>query len=236
VSPRGSAIRSIEEAGALRLPAELELTNLGPVRVLEPFAAGKMTVVYRGTLEGRAVALKVYKPAYVKKHSERHPVSLAEYEFTRNMAFWESPELSRYVVRPLGYLDTPGVSAIVQDLIDGELYYDLCLRRGGPLPGVFRHLERIVEYAHARELFDIDLHAMNVLVVREGGEEVPRLFDFNRVPFYLNPRNPLEALALRLGIINERSRDFKKLRQFHNFSKLLRRRSRFMAVDGGLDG
>ena len=226
-------MRRLPEASELGLPEELELTNVGPVRIIEPLAAGKMTVVYRGLLAGEIVALKIYKPEYVKKHAERHPVGLAEFEFTRNKAFRAHPELARYAVRPIGYLDTPGVSAIVQELARGEMYYDLCLRRGGPLPGVMRHLEKVVALAHDAGLYDIDLQALNVLVVEVGGEEVPLLFDFNRLPFYMHPRNPLERLALRLGIIDERFRDYKKLRQFHDFAKLRRRRSRFMTIEDG---
>jgi hypothetical protein len=211
------------------VPDELVIPSLGTVEPLERLAWGKVTTVYRARLGDRLVALKIYRPAYIHRHFERHGTNIAEYEYSRNQAFRASPELRRYAAEPLGYLHTPVVSAFVQELLDGEMYYDACLERGGPLLHVFDHLTRIVEYAHAVDLFDIDLHAMNVLVVDEGGEEVPKLFDFNRIPFYLHPRNPFEALALKTGIIDERTRDRKKLRQFHNFRKLLRRRSRFLS-------
>jgi hypothetical protein len=214
------------------VPDEVVIPELGAVRPLDRLARGKVTTVYRAHLGDRLVALKIYRPAYVRRHAERHSTNIAEYEYTRNQAFRASPDLRRYAAEPLGYLHTPSVSAFAQELLDGEMYYDACLQRGGPLVDVFDHLTRIVEYAHAVDLFDIDLHAMNVLVVDDGGEEVPKLFDFNRTPFYLHPRNPFEALALKTGIIDERTRDRKKLRQFHNFRKLLRRRSRFLSPEG----
>ncbi len=211
-------------------PDALTFPTLGTVRLLERIARGKVATVYRSTLDGRDVAVKVYRPRYVRRHSERHPVAIGEYEYTRNVAFRESPALARYVAEPIAYVDLPERSGFVQEMLHGETYYDACLRRGGPIAPVFAHIERIVDLSHARGLFDIDLHAMNVLIVEEGGEEIPKLFDFNRIPFYLHPRNPLEAAALRLGIIDERTRDRKKLRQFHNFRKLLRRRARFQSA------
>jgi len=215
------------------LPDEIPFPGLGTVRPVEKLAWGKVTTVYRAELDGRNVALKVYKPAYVRRHAERHPTNIAEYEYTRNLAFRASPDLRTYTAAPLGYVHTADVVAFAQELLEGEMYYDLCVSRGGPLEQVFAHLERIVEYAHSVDLFDIDLHAMNVLVVKEGGEELPKLFDFNRIPFYMHPRNPFEALALKTGVIDERSRDRKKLRQFHNFRKLLRRRARFLSPEVG---
>lgn len=215
------------------IPSEVTIPDLGTVVPLERIAWGKVTTVYRARLGQQIVALKVYKPDYVRRHDERHPLNIAEYEYTRNRAFRSSPDLRRYTAEPLGYVHSSTVSAFVQELLDGEMYYDVCVARGRPLEGVFAHLERIVGYAHALDLFDIDLHAMNVLIVEEDGEEIPKLFDFNRIPFYLHPRNPLEALALRLGVIDERTRDRKKLRQFHNFRKLLRRRSRFLSPGDG---
>ncbi|MFV1987225.1 MAG: hypothetical protein ACC682_08075 [Gemmatimonadota bacterium] len=202
--------------------------NAGTPRLLERLAWGKVATVYRATLQGQEVAVKVYRPRYVRRHAERHPVAIAEYEYTRNLAFRHSADLARYAAEPIDFLDSPSVSGFVQELIHGEMYYDACVRRGGPIDSVFTHIERIVDLAHARGLYDIDLHAMNVLIVDDGGEEIPKLFDFNRIPFYMDPRNPLEAAALRLGIIDERTRDRKKLRQFHNFRKLLRRRARFL--------
>jgi len=222
---------SLNEAASI--PRALTFPSAGTPRLLERLAWGKVATVYRATLEGHEVAVKVYRPRYVKRHAERHPVPIAEYEYTRNMAFRRSADLARYVAEPIDFVDSPSGSAFVQELIRGEMYYDACVRRGGPIDSVFSHIERIVDLAHARGLFDIDLHAMNVLIVDDDGEEIPRLFDFNRIPFYMDPRNPFEAAALRLGIIDERTRDRKKLRQFHDFRKLLRRRARFLTDPDG---
>ena len=94
--------------------------------------------------------------------------------------------------------------------------------------GLFDHVRRIVALAHAARLYDVDLHAGNVMVVEEpGGEAVPKLFDFNFIPFYVHPPNPLAALLFRLGIIDLRSRDLRKLERFHDFRRVERTLRRF---------
>lgn len=219
---RGGAVPGDPLGRAPAAPAGgvLPFTGLGPVAIEARIASGKVTTVYRARLADRVVALKVFRPRSVRRHASRHETGIAEFEFRRNSALWSTPGLRRYVAEPIAYLETPGISAVVQELLDGELYYHVSRRRGGRLERVFDHLARLVELAHAAGLYDLDLHALNVMVVREGEEEIPRLFDFNRIPFHERPRNPFEALALRLGILDRGSRDRRKLRQFHRFERL----------------
>jgi hypothetical protein len=48
---------------------------------------------------------------------------------------------------------------------------------------------------------------------------VPKLFDFNFIPFYVHPPNPVVWLALRLGLIDRTWRDRRKLGRFHDFTR-----------------
>lgn len=192
----------------------------GPLAVGPRLARGLVTTVYRADLDGREAVLKVFAPRSVRRHAERHRLGIAEFEHRRNAAFHSVPGLARYVAEPLGFVERADVCAVVQERIHGESYYALHRRRGARPPGVFERLERIVETAHAAGLYDLDLHALNVLVEAQGGEEIPRLFDFNRIPFHERPRNPLESLALRLGLVDRGSRDRRKLRQFHRYRRL----------------
>jgi hypothetical protein len=202
----------------------LELTALGEVRILERLDDGKVTTVYRADLRGSPVALKIFKPRSIRRHAGRSPLNIAEFEYRRNRAFFEAPGLARYVTRPIGYFHAPGVSAVVQELLRGKLYYHYHRTEGAEDPArleaLFAHIRRIVKLAHESELFDLDLHALNVMVVQEVGEPIPKLFDFNRIPFYEHPRNPLEALLLRTRLLDVGSRDRRKLRQFHDFRRL----------------
>jgi hypothetical protein len=80
------------------------------------------------------------------------------------------------------------------------------------------HLQEILRLSHEADLYDVDLHSMNVFVVREpSGEIVPRLFDFNLIPFTLRPQNPFVGWLLALGLVSKKSRDRRRLRAFHDF-------------------
>lgn len=203
----------------------LERAELCEVRVLDHLSDGQMTTVYRAELGGSPIALKIFEPHSARRHAERSPLDIAEFEYRRNRAFHEAPGLARYVARPIGYFDAPGISAVAQELLQGKLYYHHFHGANEPgaatrSDGVLGHIRRIVQLAHDAGLYDLDLHALNVMVVREGGETIPKLFDFNRIPFHEHPRNPIEALLLRVGLLDARSRDRRKLRQFNDFSRL----------------
>lgn len=216
---RGGASGWVDRGDGTLEPAELD-----EVRVLEHLSDGLMTRVYRAELRGSPVALKMFRPRSFRRHAGRSRLGIAEFEYRRNRAFYDAPGLARYVARPLGYFRAPEVSAVAQELLRGELYYDFHRKSGSRDPahpdGLLAHVRRIVELAHGAGLFDLDLHALNVMVVRERGETIPKLFDFNRIPFYERPRNPLEALLLRTGLLDAGSRDRRKLRQFTDFSRL----------------
>lgn len=201
---------------------ELALERLAEVEVLGPLGEGGKSTVYRAAWRGREVALKVYKARAVAHHARKHGQDIAAYEHERNRAFWSAPGLARYVAEPLGYLAAAEVSAFWQELLRGELYYFYYTRRNGQVPPqLFAHVRRMVELYHAAGLYDVDLHAMNVMVVEEpSGEPVPKLFDFNLVPFHVRPRNPFVALLLRTGLMDTRARDLRKLRRFHDFRRI----------------
>jgi hypothetical protein len=202
--------------------ADLALSHLGGTAIVGPLGEGGKCAVYRATWRGRDVALKVYKPQAVARHARNHGEDLAAYEHGRNLAFWSAPGLARYVAEPLGFVAGPEVSAFLQELLHGELYYFYHTRRNGQVDrDLFDHVRRMVHLYHAADLYDVDLHAMNVMVVEDGsGEPIPKLFDFNLVPFHVRPRNPLVALLLGAGLIGKRARDLRKLRRFHDFRRI----------------
>ena len=201
--------------------ASRALSLLGGTEILGPLGEGGKCAVYRAAWREREVALKVYKPEAVIRHARKHGENLAAYEHERNRAFWTAPGLARYVAEPLAFVARDEVSAFLQERLDGELYYFYYTRRNGRVdPELFGHLRRMVHLYHAAELYDVDLHAMNVMVVDERGGPVPKLFDFNLVPFHTRPRNPFVALLLRAGWIGKRARDLRKLRRFHDFRRI----------------
>ncbi len=198
---------------------------MGAIRLGERLGEGGRSTVIAGDWDGRPVAVKLYKPLALRRHARKHPVPLPQYEYERNLAFFRAPGLARHVAEPLGYFEGAGANAVVQERLDGELYYFRFTRSGGAVePELFRQVGDIVRLAHEAGLFDVDLHAMNVMVVpgAEGGP-VARLFDFNLIPFHVRPPNPWLGLLLRTGLMSPRARDLRKLRRFHDFGRVERK-------------
>ena len=199
----------------------LELTAVGDARVIRKIGEGVTCAVFLVEWQGREVVLKLYKAGAIERHHRLVGGELARYEYERNRAFHRAPGLARYVAEPLAYLTAPGLSAFVQECLIGPLYYRHHRDGGGRVDeALFAHVGEIVRLAHAAGLHDVDLHAGNFVVVRErSGELVPKLFDFNFIPFYVHPPNPVVWLALRLGLIDRTWRDRRKLGRFHDFTR-----------------
>jgi serine/threonine protein kinase len=202
----------------------LVLDRFCDLEILAKAGEGGRSTVYRARWKGEVVALKLYKADAVERHVAKHDTELARYEYERNLAFFEAPGLARYVARPLAYLATPSVSAFVQELVEGPLSYFWYRDHGADAALALRpHLEAILEGAHAAGLYDVDLHSMNVVVTDTPEGPLPKIFDFNLIPFHVHPPNFVVGWALRLGLLDVRSRDLRKLRNFHDFSRVERK-------------
>ncbi len=214
---------SIEPA---RVLGRLAGTSFAGIELDGKIGEGKRSVVYRGRWRDRDVSLKVYKPAEILRHARKHPLPLAEFEHRRNQAFYEAAGMAKYVAEPLGYLVEPDLQVSLQEYLDGEIYYFACRDNAGFISPRFREeLAELVRLSHQAQLYDIDLHAMNVMVDRHSGG--PKLFDFNQIPFHERPQNPLVALALKLGLLGRESRDLRKLARFDDFARIERKLVKF---------
>ena len=60
----------------------------------------------------------------------------------------------------------------------------------------------LVTLSHEASLYDIDLHAMNVMVDRSKG--TPKLFDFNQIPFTERPQNPVHRAGAQARVAGAR--------------------------------
>jgi serine/threonine protein kinase len=200
--------------------------QVGEVRIREKLGEGGRSIVYGGEWRGQQVALKVYKPEGIKNHIKRHPLNIAEFEFQRNKTIYELPGLSGYVARPLHYWANPEVCAMAQERLIGPLYYFYYLENNGKVsPGFKQHLRIIVDLAHDAGFYDVDIHAFNVIVDESSGEPIPKLFDFNLIPFHERPGLSMSKLLLTLGLTNKASRDERLLR---NFDKIARREKKLI--------
>ncbi len=222
--------RHDEPALEPRLAEErLRGTELEGVAISGTLGEGRRSTVYRASWRGREVALKVYKRTAIASHARKSAQPIADFEYSRNLQFYSVPGLDRFVARPLGFVVTPTVQAIAQEPIEGALYYFFQRDRGGEVPPALAlHLREILRLSHAAGLYDVDLHAMNVLVAREtSGEWIPKLFDFNLIPFTMRPQNPLVGWLLRWGLLSKESRDLRRLRRFDDFRHIERRLLKF---------
>jgi SAM-dependent methyltransferase len=199
--------------------------------ITEKLGEGKRSMVYRARWRGRDVGLKVYKPAAIANHARKHKLPLAEFEYRRNKAFFDARGMSNYVAEPLGFVVEPGFQMSVQECVDGEVYYFAQRDHAEFIsPRFMDDLTKLVTLSHEAKLYDIDLHAMNVMVDRENG--TPKLFDFNQIPFTERPQNPFVGLALKLGLLGRESRDIRKLARFNNFERVERKLLKFYDESG----
>jgi hypothetical protein len=211
----------------------LELSALGDVEIVGKLGEGVTCAVFDAHWKGRDVVLKLYKAGAIERHYRLLGEELVEFEWNRNRAFYDAPGLRRYVAEPLAYTMGPGIAAFVQEKLEGQLYYFDYVARGGLDAALYEQVKTIVRLSHEAELYDVDLHAGNLMVVRgPDGLPQPKLFDFNFIPFYIHPPNPFVALLLKLGVIDLRSRDLRKLKNFHDFRRFERKVKRFANTDG----
>lgn len=212
----------------------LQGTELAGAKIIGKYGEGRRSVVYRAEWGDREVALKVYKRTAIATHARKSPRPIAEFEYSRNLQFFEAAGLGRYVAQPFAFAVTPEIQAVAQEPVEGDLYYFVYRRGGETIPDSFMgHLQEILRLSHEAGLFDVDLHSMNVFVAREpSGELVPKLFDFNLIPFTMRPQNPFVGLLLALGLISKESRDRRRLRAFHDFRHVEDRLLKFYRMDG----
>jgi ubiquinone/menaquinone biosynthesis C-methylase UbiE len=208
------------------LKIKLAATPYAGLELMGKLGEGKRSMVYRARWRDREVCVKVYKPAAIAGHARKHELPLAEFEHRRNKAFFDAPGMAKYVAEPLGYVVEPGFQMSLQECLDGEVYYFAAREHAGIIsPRFMEDLAELLKLSHEAGLYDVDLHAMNVMVDRRTGG--PKLFDFNQIPFTERPQNPLVSLALKLGLLGKHSRDLRKLARFNDFDRVERKLLKF---------
>src|SRR4051812_43806510 len=205
---------------------KLKGTQYADLAITDKLGEGKRSMVYRARWRGRDIGLKVYKPASMANHARKHALPLAEFEHRRNKAFFEARGMAQYVAEPIGFVVQPGFQMSLQELVDGEVYYFAQRHHAEFIsPRFMDELTNLVARSHEAKLYDMDLHAMNVMVDRVKG--TPKLFDFNLIPFTERAQNPFIGLALKLGLLGPESRDLRRLARFNQFEYVERKLMKF---------
>jgi hypothetical protein len=146
-------------------------------------------------------------------------VSIAQFEYERNLAFYNIPDLRRYVAQPLRAFGSGDGCAegFAQQLVHGRRLRELAKETGYVPAATVAILRQIIESATAAGLYDIDLCAKNILVREEPDVWYPILFDFNLMPQYLHAPNPWVAFLYWAGIRKRSFRDYRHLRNLEDW-------------------
>ena len=160
------------------------------------------------------LVIKRYRPEAIAKHAALADLPLAEFEFRRNLACFSVPGLEQNVARPVAYHVGKDGQWVIQQRLKGEL----CLDSSGnwsteQWSSLRERLLELVVCAHDAQLYDLDLHPGNIMLVDSGTRQEPLLFDFNLVPFTERRKLTLDGMLYRLGLMDATYRDLRRLRK-----------------------
>jgi hypothetical protein len=195
--------------------ADLSSTVFTDLMWLGRIGSGCRCVVFEGRRRNERIVIKVYRQAAIEKHLRRIGGSIAQYEYARNVACYSIPHLKHFVAKPVGVIALPGAEVFLQEHVHGEDLESYCeAATPAARRAVLATIEMIVARAHDAGLFDLDLQPNNIIVTQGlQGEPHPVLFDFNKVPYHLQPPNALAAASVRFGLSGPQSRDLRYLRR-----------------------
>ncbi len=200
--------QALERRRSLQLPDEID--------VVDYLGSGARSHVFRASLDGDDVIVKVYREEAVEKYARRYGVDIAEFEYGRNRALYDLEPIRRHVARPYRLHPRAGehTHSIVQEYIGG-LSLGAVIKEVKHLPDELLEAGyRVIRTAEACGIHDLDISSGNVRVVDVDGERVLKLYDFNLMPQHLAPPNPFVWLALRLGLRRKSHRDYRNLRKW----------------------
>ena len=75
--------------------------NLVPVSLA---GEGRRSATFEAKYHNEVIALKVYRKEFIQKYQQRYGLNIAQFEFTRNQAFYALEELRPYAARPIKVL------------------------------------------------------------------------------------------------------------------------------------
>jgi predicted Ser/Thr protein kinase len=181
---------------------------------------GRRSVTFKASYRGEIVALKVYREEFVQKYQQRYKLNIAQFELSRNEAFFAVGSLRSYAARPITVLgiDDDYSLCFLQEFIDGPSLVELAEKNQGLPQSVLDAGRIICEQAEASGLHDLDLFYKNILCRQQNGVWLPVIHDFNLVPQYQFPPNPILALAYLTGIRKKSHRDWRCLQGWQDWS------------------
>lgn len=197
----------------LNLPEDVEVREL--------LGQGGRAWVFKAKLDEKDVVVKVYDKGVADKYLERYNVDIAQFEFDRNKALFEISEIREYVAKPYRIYSSSSqyVHSIIQEHVSGTILERLINELGHLPKEVLDAGRTIVKHAEKYGLHDLDISAGNLMVNKSSGIWKPKLYDFNIMPQYLFPPNPIVGLGYKLGIRKKSFRDYRSLKNWERRGK-----------------
>ena len=198
-----------------------KLTLPEDIEIIEFLGEGGRALVYKAKLEGNTVAVKAYRKDVVEKYREKYAVDIAEFEFQRNQGLYSLDKIKPYIAKPyrLYSRQSEFTHSIVQEYVAGE-NLKILIKQLGYLPAeILKAGYNIVSEAEKNGIHDLDISVGNIMVNRREGEWKPKLYDFNLMPQYLFPPNPVAGLAIKLGLRSKSHRDYRSLKNWERRGK-----------------
>ncbi len=192
----------------LILPDDIEVTSY--------IGKGRRANVYKAELGRKYVIVKVYKNEATKKYLTKYKVDIAQHEYERNAALFNSPKLASFIAKPLRVytLTSSYTHSMIQEYVPGVILEDLIVELGYLPNEALEAGYKIVQEAERIGVHDLDISVGNVIVNNDRGSWQPKLYDFNMMPQYLFPPNVFIKLALKLGIRKKSHRDYRSLKNW----------------------
>ncbi len=198
---------------SLTFPEDVEVTDF--------LGEGGRAYVYKARLGQETVVVKVYRRQVVQKYLDKYKVDIAEYEYQRNLALYEIPEIKIYIAKPYRVHPLSGEHShsFIQECVTGKTLKELIAELGYLPSEILAAGHKIVQQAEAHGVHDLDISVGNIIVNQHDEKWRPKLYDFNLMSQYLFPPNPFMGLAMKLGIRGKSYRDYRSLRNWEKRGK-----------------